>query len=458
MATKKPIKKQPQKLLSNRREKRILLIISVVLFLIVGITIIWFANASVSPTKTYVAKITDLGFLTFSTPNTGRDGGNSALVGGKVLWGFGDTFYAPKVTKFTGDLFRSATAALGNTSNPTQLAELVDTQGAPYQFIPYTPEQLAYNTAANKGNDRYAMWPSSIVTRPGGNSAFVYFFTLLIQPGEWKNQGVGIATAEANNTVAQRQTNVLFSPSEPSFRKALVVGEIVYVYAECASKLCPVARAPLAQATSRLAYQFWNGTTWVSDVGQAKAVIPSSNLGTTIMYNRSLKTYVSANIQNYSHGIYFSYAAAPEGPWTTPIRAIDLPADKQEYAPNFHQELSSDNDRSVFISYTLAGLGGGIKLLKVALDPPVDGIPPTNLVGSKSTVTTTNNGTSKGSIASNSTAQKSASDDTVTNTENGNTVTPAIPGATADKVPGASEKSWWQKVLDFFSQLFNGGS
>lgn len=488
MTVKRTSKKQPKKsLLATRAKKQWWLLIFVGLFAAIGILVIWFARASVVPTNTYITKITDLGFLTFSTPNAPRDGGNSALVGGKVLWNFGDTFYVPKVPKFTGDLFRSSTAAIGNLSNPTQLSEPVDAKGAPYQFIPYTPEQLAYNIAKNNGSDRYTIWPSGMVTRPGGTSAFVFYFTLLIQPDKWINQGVGLATVEANSTVAQRQVNTLFAANEPSFREPLLVGDTVYVYAACGAKVCPVARVPISQVPTRSAYQFWNGTSWVSDISQAKPVLPSSSLGGTVMYNRSLKSYVLAYIQDYSHGIYFSYAPAPEGPWTAPIRAIDLPTDKQEYVPNFHPELSTDNDISVFISYFLSGSGNGIKLLKLTLNPPPTPVVPpvaTNPPTTQPTTTspstnpgTTNPGTSSFlSTSSQSTSPSNARSAGVNNSSQSsstsssqstvagvgtNRTTPITQNTSSNKQNTQSQnsesKSWWQQILDFFANLFGQG-
>lgn len=469
----KHIKKQSTKIFASRRERLILLLIGVGVFVGIGVLVVWLANASIEPTKTYIAKVTDLGNLTYSTPNSPRDGGDSAIIGGRVVWNFGDTFYVPKVTKFTGDLFRSATAALGTTTNPTQLTEPIDTNGAPYQLIPYTPEELAYNIAKTNGSDRYAIWPSGIVTRPGGNSAYVFFFTLLIQPGNWQNKGVGVATLDANSTVAQRQVNVLFPPNEPSFRKPLVVGNILYLYAACGAKVCPVARVPIDQVPVRSAYRFWNGTDWVADVAQAKPILPSTSLGGTVMYNRTLKSYVLATIQDYSHAIYFSYAPAPEGPWTTPIKAIDLPADKQEYVPNFHPEFSTDNDVSVYISYSTGGKGGGIKLLKVTLNPPVEPIPvspvstqpvnPTSSQGSASTTTSTNTNKASSTRTNGNTTQS---------TSNNNVTTPSLAGSATDKMQAPttpsgstmnnnssqSNKSWWDQIVDYFLGLFSGNN
>lgn len=464
---KKHIKKQTPKLFASHKERLVLIFVGVVIFVTIGVLVVWLANASVEPTNTYISSITDLGEFTKPSNFSGRDGTHSALIGGKVTWIFGDTLYSPKgISKMTGDFWRSATAAIGNITNPTQVSEPLDSHNAPYQLIPYTAEQLAYNSAKSRGDDRYAIWPSSIAAVPDGSSAYIYFLTLLITPNKWISQGVGIATINPGSTIAQTKVNVLFGPTEPSYRKAIRVGETFYVYAECGQKLCPVSRVPISQATNRAAYTFWNGSTWVSDINQAKPVLPSSNLGSSVMYNKSLKSYVSANIPNYSHSIYFSYAPAPEGPWTTPIKAIDMPTDKQEYVPEFHPELSSDNDKTVFLSY--AGTGTGVRLLKLSLNPPADGIATINPAGTTGATTTNNSSNQKvpqqrSSNPSSTTANTTTGSSPQTNTETGNTagITPTNRlqnNAKSPEVQKNDQKPWWNQILDFFLNLFGGNN
>jgi len=358
------------KRLVDRLPRRTLFI---AIFALFGLGVI-FVKATSPVDNNFITSVADLGKISQPANFLGRDGGDSALVGGKVTWIFGDTLYAPTVPT-TGDLFRSATAAIGNINNPTQVTDPLDARKVPNQLIPHTPAEQAYNIAHRDGNDRYALWPSTIATRGDGNSAWVYFNDLLISGGKWTTQGTGIAVLGANSTLATRQPGFLFSASEPPFRKALVVGNTLYAYSGAAGQsLCEVSRVPLDQAGTRGAYQFWNGTAWVSAIGQAKKVIPCSNMGYSVMYNRALKSYVEAIIPNYSKTVYFSYAPAPEGPWSTPIKGVDLPhgsADKWLYVPNMHPELSQDGDKSVFLSYS--GDGGTVRLLKLSIKPPTNG-------------------------------------------------------------------------------------
>src|SRR4051794_7930721 len=77
----------------------------------------------------------DLGALSMPAVVTVRDGGASALVGGTILWTFGDTLMT--VTAADGWNYRSSTAAWA-PAGQLALEEALDTTGAPFQLLPYS--------------------------------------------------------------------------------------------------------------------------------------------------------------------------------------------------------------------------------------------------------------------------------------------------------------------------------
>jgi hypothetical protein len=121
----------------------------------------------------------DLGALSKPAVVTARDGGAAALIGGTMLWTFGDSLMT--VTGADGFNFRSATGAWGA---PGQLAldEALDATGAPYQLLPYSAAEAAYNTA-NGPMERYALWPGSVISAPDGSGAFIFYQRLMVHPG-----------------------------------------------------------------------------------------------------------------------------------------------------------------------------------------------------------------------------------------------------------------------------------
>src|SRR5580692_5169473 len=101
----------------------------------------------------------DLGALSMPSVVVGRDGGSAAMIGGQMLWTFNDTLM--KKTGADGFNYRSATAAWG-TGASTSITDTLDANGAPFQLVPYTADELAFNSA-NGPSQRYAMWPDAVV-------------------------------------------------------------------------------------------------------------------------------------------------------------------------------------------------------------------------------------------------------------------------------------------------------
>src|SRR5260221_14590996 len=65
-----------------------------------------------------------------------------------------------------GFFYRSSTAVWADGASLT-LTEPLDTAGAPFQLLPYTDAELAYNRAGGP-NQRFAPWPGSAIESGGG--------------------------------------------------------------------------------------------------------------------------------------------------------------------------------------------------------------------------------------------------------------------------------------------------
>lgn len=292
---------------------------------------------------------------------TARDGGGSVIVGGHLVWLFGDTFYSPKAAAKTpaADMWRSATSSYASLSRPfAQLQQPADAYGNPIQVVPYTAEELAYNRQHDNPSNRYAVWPTGQVMN-GAQSAWVFYQRLIV--GQKGSDSTGIALLRAGDKQATRITDQLFTKREPQFRKALTKDGYVYLYAvECSNDRCPVARAPLAQAAQRNAYRFWDGTTWSGDIAKARPVMNVSNYGYSVAWNAYIGRYVSIMIGNLSNQAYVSYADQPQGPWSKPLKAFTLPG-KTTYVPYLHPEL--DAGSTSYMTYSLDN--GSIDIMKL---------------------------------------------------------------------------------------------
>ena len=228
-----------------------------------------------APTLT-VATTTDLGKLAdAAAPGLLRDGGASILVGGRVLWTFGDTLFSPAAVD--GSQLRSNTAALAQVGSPLAASEPLDAKGAPQQFVPFTIDEAAYNTQSGKPDERVALWPGAMVSLDA-NRALVFVDRLKVHPGtlNYEDLSTELAVVTAGSTTSTRM-GTLFAAPETLFNHGAVVSEgRLYLYACTPGALCKVARAPLAQAQTRSAYEFYTGNDWSAEISRAVKTVPGS--------------------------------------------------------------------------------------------------------------------------------------------------------------------------------------
>ncbi len=312
------------------------------------------------------ATVPEIGALSVPTVVTGRDGGAAAMVGGRMLWTFNDTLMT--VYGADGFSYRSATAGWADGAS-LDLDEDLDTNAAPYQLVPYTGAETNYNLAHGP-NDRYALWPDSVV-QDGAGGALVFSAYLHLLPGglAWTRLGTSVARIQPGTTVAQRQAGALFAPPEPSFDTGgIVVDGLLYLYA-CdpppgAPQGCPMARAPLAQATSHDAWQVWNGAGWSSDLTSGASVLQEVPGELSVSWNGYLGSYLAVHSVPLSNDVVYQTAPHPEGPWsaTTYLFTGRHDSSHTNYAAKEHPELARDGGRTLVVSYADAGAGFGSRI------------------------------------------------------------------------------------------------
>jgi hypothetical protein len=343
--------------------------------------------AQAAPAGVVVSAATEQGILHDSPGSiAGRDVGASTRLNGQVRWVFGDTLY----TRTSGtpanpaDDWRSATHATSTTSNPWQLTNVLDTAtGVPYQLLPYTSDELAYNRASGDPGNRYALWPASIVARSTTQAQIVYS-KMLIQPGElaYTNVGVGIASLTAGATAATRNA-LVFTGSDFRFGSSGGFldkdGTTLYLY-DCWNRAvfdypCHLARVSVlnsagavdwnrtsVRANYRAAVRAADGTvTWSTDLSQANEVVQGSTTGWSAAWNPGLSKYVAFLSVPLSNQIVLRTADHPEGPWSDPVTVINgqtpncFPGTALciDYAVQQHAELAvnATGTSTVYLTY-----------------------------------------------------------------------------------------------------------
>lgn len=329
------------------------------------------AGCSSSPAPT----ATDLGPLSKPAVVTARDGGAAARIGSRILWTFGDTLMTAKGDD--GFNYRSATGAWG-APGELLLEEPLDGAGAPFQLLPYTSEEAAYNRA-NGPTERYALWPGSVVAAPDDTGAWIIYQRLKIHPGtlNYEYLDVGLARLALGSTTAVRDPGPLFSaPTAAYALGATVDSGNLYLYTcspvpAALDSLCSVIRAGIAEAPTPGAWQAWDGSSWTSDLGQAATVLHGGPGDLSVSFNQARGEFIAVYSGVFSNDVWWRTAPRPEGPWSAPRRLFTAlaPSAGNDYAAKEHPEMSTDAGRTLVVSYARMTdtFAGEVRL--TAIDP-----------------------------------------------------------------------------------------
>jgi hypothetical protein len=105
-----------------------------------------------------------------------------------------------------------------------------------------------------------------------------------------------------------------------------------------------VARTPVGNLTGAQMWEFWNGSSWVKDQSQSVSVLDNVMPDGVVKLQDDNYAMVSG-MNALSRDMYFSFAPAPQGPWTTNKLVYTRPDDWMywAYMPNIHGQLDNGN-------------------------------------------------------------------------------------------------------------------
>jgi len=120
-----------------------------------------------------------------------------------------------------------------------------------------------------------------------------------------------------------------------------------------------VARVALGDSLDTSAWQYWNGTQWVSGEGNAVAD-QTVTVVTGVTAQQDGTGYEAVSIPGWPGGdtsVDLAYSCSPTGPWTAPTPVYTIPQitqypDEIAYIATFHPELSSQG--SLIVSYDVS--------------------------------------------------------------------------------------------------------
>lgn len=303
-----------------------------------------------------VESVTEVGFIGKPATVGGRDGAQSAALGGKLLWIFGDTFFA--TTSVDGTHYRTNTATVADVASPLVTTEPLDANGVPLTAIDWTDDEKAYN-AAGTDNDRVALWNAGLVPDAASGTLLAFFEKLYTKPSGWVAAGIATARFRPGETTGARHDGLLFdrADDEPLFKSAMLHDGMVYLYGSRPGDVgARVARAPLARAEERAAYTFWDGAEWNTDVKQSVVLEKTLRPGVTVAWNAFLGQFVGIASETFGHAIELSTAPRPEGPWSERkviFETREGADDQPTYVGTQHPALERDGGRTIAVSYSL---------------------------------------------------------------------------------------------------------
>jgi transcriptional regulator with XRE-family HTH domain len=322
-----------------------------------------------------VVSVREIGALKQPPAVIARYGGASTLIGDQVLWIFKGS--SLRITAEDGATLRSSMIARGTRGNILDIVDLIDSNGAPHEFLPFTPEEQEYNAATGRTYYVLSLQPGSIV-KATPESALVFY--MQVRAPDLKSitrEGVGLAHVTLGNMTVQRDPKLLFVAPDPLFHVGAVVEDtgsdtLLYIY-ECGDDGCRVARAPLAQAGERSEYEAYGHGQWLTNVRDAQPILccPAGDPfepDLSVSWNPYLERFLAVYSERVTHRVVIRTALRPEGPWSEASEAFPDTAIRGSGAKE-HPELATDGGRKIVLSYShsLEGMEAELRLVEVTL-------------------------------------------------------------------------------------------
>jgi len=267
-----------------------------------------------------VVSVTQLGTIQQNKVIYGRDGTFSALIDGKSVWTFGDTpMSVPGVLDdFWDDNSLSWTTNLDASRGINLDHDLLDSTGAPAEFLPYLPWERKYNYEHDKNHctvrpcgAEFAMWDGPVVNDAARNRVLFYYYELCRGvPGMkgWDTVGGGIAVYTPGKGITRPIENpgsktptLMWGPKDVQYNSgALVVDDTVYSYGCVLGFLvhnCQVARVPLAGILDTTQWTYYAGNNnWSTNPADAVTIFQGGSAANQVFYDAYLGLYM--NIYN----------------------------------------------------------------------------------------------------------------------------------------------------------------
>jgi hypothetical protein len=337
--------------------------------------------ASGSLSSALSVQATDIGMVPTNPDIAGRDEAYSASFQGYSIWLYGDTgLQKPDASgrTFISNSW-SYTSDFNGPPSAAHFQERLDSVGSPSMLIQETPDERSYNLAhygdgcpdAPDCGERWAIWPSTMVTDPTTGYGLVFYMLEWIDSfGKFTEQGTSVAIWKSFDQLPQRpsfnpaivsgHSDLMFSSNETGFGSAALISNgMLYVYgchhADPLDKGCQVARVSPATVQDKATWTYYAGNgTWSSYESAAVTVFTGLDI-VSVAWNNYVQRYVACYDALGTQDVVLRTAPAPEGPWSDELLAFTsmLNSDgSPAYDAQAHVEFDANGGQTIYVTYT----------------------------------------------------------------------------------------------------------
>lgn len=233
---------------------------------------------------------------------------------GHVLTAFGDTFGSGWTGPGgNGTDWRSNTLGVSTNTDPWNglkfTTMIQDTAGHAKEIL----------SSQKVDNSEITVIPTAAVAV--GSRSYIHYMSVKHwgQPGSWTTNYSGIAYSDDDGQSWTKDANTTWSGSSNFAQAAFVhTGGYVYMFGTPAGRSgnAYLARVPEASVLSKASYQYWNGSSWVTNnEGAAVPIVSAPVSELSVQYNSHFDRYLMTYLDGSRYAIVLRDAPDPTGPW-----------------------------------------------------------------------------------------------------------------------------------------------
>lgn len=197
--------------------------------------------------------------------------------------------------------------------------------------------EIIYGGKDGSGNGNWTSIPTAAIRANGID--YVHYFNMKNWTG-WITNYSGMYKSEDNGETWAKCEDVVFGPNSP-FGQAGYFKKDGYVYMVGTEtgrdSPAHLARFREVDIENLDAYEYWNGTGWVTgDEEQASVIIDDKVGELSFIYNETLEKWIIAYFNGDRYNITMRTATEPTGPWSDPYELASGYEYAQLYGSYFH--------------------------------------------------------------------------------------------------------------------------